>query len=278
MKVTVAGVGVVIDDRAIISDVSIDVQAGHLHGVIGPNGSGKSTLLRCIYRSLRPATGVVRLDDRDLWRDLSARAAARRRAVVAQDSAIDLDFSVRDVVAMGRSPHKSLFERDSRRDAALVDAALANVGMTWAQDRLVATLSGGERQRVFLARALAQQAPILVLDEPTNHLDVRAQLELLELVRTQRLTTVTALHDLDHAASICDSITVLRNGRVVATGAPADVLTPTLIGDVFGVRAHIGSHPLTGRLHIAVATIGVSHPHVDHRSHLHTQPHEQENP
>ena len=278
MKVTVAGVGVVIDDRAIISDVSIDVQTGHLHGVIGPNGSGKSTLLRCIYRSLRPATGVVRLDDRDLWRDLSARPAARRRAVVAQDSAIDLDFSVRDVVAMGRSPHKSLFERDSRRDAALVDAALANVGMTWAQDRLVATLSGGERQRVFLARALAQQAPILVLDEPTNHLDVRAQLELLELVRTQRLTTVTALHDLDHAASICDSITVLRNGRVVATGAPADVLTPTLIGDVFGVRAHIGSHPLTGRLHIAVATIGVSHPHVDHRSHLHTHPHQQENP
>ena len=258
MKVTVAGVHVVIDDHRIVSDVSVEVQSGHLHGVVGPNGSGKSTILRCIYRSLRPTEGAVRLDGDDLWRDLSARAAARRRAVVAQDTNLDLDFSVRDVVAMGRAPHKRLFERDNQRDAVLIDKALADVGMAWAGERLVATLSGGERQRVFLARALVQQAPILVLDEPTNHLDVRAQVELLELVRSLGLTTITALHDLDHAASICDAITVVHHGRVVVTGPPIEVLTPQLIGDVFGVRAHVGSHPITGRMHIAVAPLDTS--------------------
>jgi len=127
--------------------------------------------------------------------------------------------------------------------------------MGWAARRLVGTLSGGERQRVFLARAIAQDAPILVLDEPTNHLDVRAQLELLELVRSLQLTTLTALHDLDHAASVCDSITVLHRGSVVATGTPTEVLTPALIREVFGVDAHIGTHPLTGRMHIAVAPL-----------------------
>jgi iron complex transport system ATP-binding protein len=258
MDVTVAGVGVVIDDHSIISDVSMNVQSGELHGVIGPNGSGKSTLLRCIYRSLRPVSGAVRLDGSDLWHDLTARGAARKRAVVAQDTTLDLDFSVRDVVAMGRAPHKSLFERDNLRDAQLVNTAMADVGIAWAQERQVTTLSGGERQRVFLARALAQQAPILVLDEPTNHLDVRAQLELLELVRQLRLTTIAALHDLDHAASICDTITVLQRGTVVASGRPVDVLTSELIGDVFGVQAHIGTHPLTGRLHIAVAPIATT--------------------
>jgi iron complex transport system ATP-binding protein len=255
MRVTVAGVHILIEDIPIVSDVSIDVQPGHLHGIVGPNGSGKSTILRCIYRSLRPCQGAVRLDGDDLWTDLSARAAARRRAVVAQDTTLDLDFSVRDVVAMGRAPHKGLFERDNLHDGELIDSALADVGMAWAGHRLVATLSGGERQRVFLARAMVQQAPILVLDEPTNHLDVRAQVELLDLVRSLGLTTITALHDLDHAASVCDAITVVQRGRVVVTGAPIEVLTPELIGDVFGVRAHVGSHPITGRLHIAVAPL-----------------------
>ncbi|MGD9795509.1 MAG: ABC transporter ATP-binding protein, partial [Acidimicrobiia bacterium] len=197
--------------------------------------------------------GAVALDGDDLWQTLSARDAARRRAVVTQDSTIDFDFSVADVVAMGRSPHKGLFERDNEHDSEIVSGALEDVEMAWAAARLVSTLSGGERQRVLLARALAQQAPILLLDEPTNHLDVRAQLELLDLVRSLGLTTIAALHDLDHAASTCDTITVIDRGRVVVTGAPAEVLTPDLIGEVFGVRAHVGPHPLTGRIHVATA-------------------------
>jgi iron complex transport system ATP-binding protein len=253
VNVTIADLDVVIETNQILGDVSIDITTGHFHGIVGPNGSGKSTLLRCIYRALKPTNGSVFLDGDDLWRTLSSRHAARRRAIVAQDSAIDLDFSVRDVVAMGRAPHKGLFDRDDANDATIIDDALTSVGMAWAIDRLVATLSGGERQRVLLARALAQQAPILVLDEPTNHLDVRAQLELLDLVRSLGHTTIAALHDLDHAASLCDTISVLQHGRLVITGPPHDVLTPELIGDVFGVRAHIGTHPITGRLHIAVA-------------------------
>jgi iron complex transport system ATP-binding protein len=255
MKLIVNGVGVRIDGYEIVGSVSLELRPGTFHGLIGPNGSGKSTLLRCIYRALRPTIGAVTLGDDDLWADLDAREAARRRAVVTQDHPLDLDFSVSEVVAMGRAPHKRLFERDNRRDADVVERALDTVGMAWAADRIVTTLSGGERQRVMLARALAQEAPVLVLDEPTNHLDIRAQLELLEMVHSLGLTTIAALHDLDHAASLCDEVTILNGGRVIATGAPADVLSVEQIRDVFGVRAHIGIHPLTGRPHIAVAPL-----------------------
>jgi iron complex transport system ATP-binding protein len=255
VKLTVHGVGVRIEDHDILQSVSLALRPGTFHGLVGPNGSGKSTLLRCIYRALRPTVGAVMIGDDDLWGDLDARQAARRRAVVTQDHPLDLDFSSRDVVAMGRAPHKRLFERDSRRDAEIVDRALDTVGMAWAADRIVTTLSGGERQRVMLARALAQEAPVLVLDEPTNHLDIRAQLELLEMIHALGLTTIAALHDLDHAASLCDEVTILNAGQVVATGPPAEVLTVERLRDAFGVRAHIGLHPLTGRPHIAVAPL-----------------------
>ena len=255
MRVAVLGVQVAIDGATIVSDASVEVASGEVHGLIGPNGSGKSTLLRCLYRALRPALGKVLLGDDDLWADLSGREAARRRAVVTQDSVIELDFTVRDVVAMGRTPHTGWLGRADDGDRTIVDDALAAVGMQWAALRHVATLSGGERQRVHLARAIAQRAPVLLLDEPTNHLDVSAQLELLELIRALGLTTVVALHDLDHAASFCDRVTVMRRGVAVASGRAADVLTPSTIADVFGVRTHVGTHPLTGRLHLTFAPL-----------------------
>ena len=156
---------------------------------------------------------------------------------------------------MGRTPHKSLLDRDGHEDRSIVQEALERVGMDWAAGRLFSTLSGGERQRALVARALAQQAPLLVLDEPTNHLDVRAQLDLLELLRELRLTTLAALHDLDQAASYCDRLAVLSQGSLVAAGAPLDVLTPAFLADVFGVSAHIGDHPLTGRPHVSIAPL-----------------------
>lgn len=252
------GVSVTIDGNPILHDVSLEVETGSFMGIVGPNGSGKSTLLRTLYRSVRPQTGSVVIGNDDVWSTLSARQAAQRRAVVAQDTALDFDFSVSDVVAMGRAPHKTLFGRDTAEDQHIVEESLAAVGMLWAAPRLVATLSGGERQRVYLARALAQRAPVLVLDEPTNHLDVRAQLELLELVRSLRLTTIAALHDLDQAAAYCDAVTILQDGRTVAGGQPVDVLTPEMVHSVFGVQAHLGTHPLTGRPHITVATTGTA--------------------
>ena len=253
MRVEVKDVSVSIDGNHILRGVSTVAEPGSFLGIVGPNGSGKSTLLRTLYRSTRPDEGSVLLGGDDVWTALTARQAAQRRAIVAQDSALDFDFTVADVVAMGRSPHKAMFARDSAEDLRIIDESLHSVGMAWASQRLVATLSGGERQRVYLARALAQRTPVLVLDEPTNHLDVRAQLELLELVRSLGLTTIAALHDLDHAAAYCDAVTVLHAGRTVAHGTPVDVLTPTLVHTVFGVRAHIGEHPLTGRPHITVA-------------------------
>ena len=221
-------------------------------------------MLRSIYRSLKPVAGSIVFDNADLWQALNAKTAARRRAVVTQDHIGDLDFSVREVVAMGRTPHKGIFDRDSSNDTNIVDRALADVGMNWASRRALNTLSGGERQRVLLARALAQQAPILILDEPTNHLDVRAQVELLELIRSLGMTTITALHDLDHAASICDAITVMQRGTVIATGPPLEVLTTERIADVFGVQAHIGTHPLTGRVQISVAPLRQDLPGATH--------------
>ena len=220
MNVTLDGITVTIDGAEIVADVSVEIRSGEMHGVVGPNGSGKSTLLRCLYRALRPASGRALIDGDDIWRQLTARQAAQRRAIVPQDSSIDFDFSVRETVSMGRSPHQRLLDRNSATDTEIIDDALDTVAMTTFGARLV----------------------------------IRAQLELLELVRSLPTTTIAALHDLDHAASLCDTVTVLAHGRVVASGPPDEVLTPDVIAQVFGVRAHVGTHPLTGRPHITVAT------------------------
>ncbi|MFI7124835.1 ABC transporter ATP-binding protein [Nonomuraea sp. NPDC050153] len=253
MRLDLAGVSAHIDTRPIVDDVTLTAGPGEFVALIGPNGSGKSTLLRTVYRSLRPSAGVVRLDGQDLWR-MRPRQAARHRAVLPQHGQAGEGFTVAEIVATGRHSHKRPLDRETGADRAMVDTALERVGMHWAADRLMITLSGGERQRVLLARALAQQAPLLVLDEPTNHLDVGSQLLLLDLIRSLGLTLLAALHDLDQAAAYADQVVVLRDGRVAGHGPPLEVLTPAFIEEVFGVRAHISPHPITGRPHIAVAS------------------------
>ncbi|MET8763247.1 ABC transporter ATP-binding protein [Lentzea sp. NPDC004782] len=253
MKVVVEGVQVRIDDTVIIDRADLVAEPGCVTGVIGPNGSGKSTLLRCLYRALKPSAGTVYIGQKDVWR-AGARQAGLRTAVVAQDHDLDNDYSVREVVAMGRLPHKRLLDRETRADRVIADEALARVRMSWAADRVFATLSGGERQRVLVARALTQQAPVLLLDEPTNHLDIGAQLELLDLVRDLGLTTVAALHDLDHATTYCDRLVLVHGGRVVVSGPPADVLVPERVAEVFGVESAVVPHPLTGRPHFVTAS------------------------
>jgi iron complex transport system ATP-binding protein len=260
MRLDIADISVRIDSRPIVTAAALTAEPGELVALIGPNGSGKSTLLRTVYRALRPTTGVVSLNGEDLWR-MPAREAARRRAVVTQHGDLAAEFSVTEVVTTGRTPHKRPLDREKDTDRAVVAQSLERVGMDWAEDRLMSTLSGGERQRVLLARALAQQAPLLVLDEPTNHLDVRAQMDLLDLIRSLGLTLLAALHDLDHAAAYADRVVVLQHGRVVANGPPLEVLTPEFIAQVFGVRAHIGTHPITGRPHIAIAPLQQANPH-----------------
>lgn len=252
MKIQVHDVSVVIDDLPILGDVRLDVETGTVTGLIGPNGSGKSTLLRCVYRALKPVTGSVYIGGDDIWRG-GAREAGRRTAVVVQDHDLDNGFSVEETVLMGRTPHKGVLERDNATDRDIVRDALNRVDMSWAARRAFARLSGGERQRVLVARALAQKTPVLLLDEPTNHLDIGAQLSLLDLVRELGLTTVVALHDLDHATAYCDRLVLLRSGRVISAGTPAEVLEPDRVAEVFGVRSAIVSHPITGRPHFVTA-------------------------
>jgi iron complex transport system ATP-binding protein len=241
MKLEVRDVSVAIGGTPILHGVSMDVAPGEFVGLIGPNGSGKSTLLRTIYRSVRPSDGTVLLGGADVW-TISARAAARRTAAVLQNSPTPPGLTVHEVAALGRTPHKGMFDRETAADREVVVDALERTGMIGHADRIYGSLSGGERQRVLLARALAQQPELLVLDEPTNHLDIRARFELLELVHTLGVTTLAVLHDLDLAARSCDRLVVLESGRVVASGPVLAALTPEVLSDVFGVTAITERH------------------------------------
>ena len=252
MMLETKGIDWAANGRKIVQDISLHINQGEFVGLIGPNGSGKSTLLRTIYRILRPDAGAVLLNGEDVWQQ-SARTMAQQTAVVAQETQIEFSFTVRQIVAMGRNPHKGMFDRDTAEDEAIIEAALERVDMQAFHGRDFRTLSGGEKQRVLVARALAQQTPFIVLDEPTNHLDIRYQLEILELIKTLPVTKLAALHDLNLAAAYCDRIYLLRNGRMLANGTPLAVLTPALIQEAYGVHAEIGRHPITGQLHLAFA-------------------------
>ncbi|MFD8362588.1 ABC transporter ATP-binding protein [Streptomyces hygroscopicus] len=231
--------------RHLVRDVSLTARPGEVIGLVGPNGSGKSSLLRAVYRVLRPDTGQVRVDGTDAW-SLPVRRLARTMAAVVQEPGTGIDLTVREVVAMGRTPHKRLLDGDTAEDARLIDTALAAVDAADLAGRSFDRLSGGERQRVLIARALAQQPALLVLDEPTNHLDIRHQLEVLGMLRRLPATVLVALHDLNLAAYYCDRLYALHNGEVITSGPPAEVLTPRLLAEVYGVTAEVAVHPRTG--------------------------------
>jgi len=250
MKLEVENVLWGADGRKILRGVSLEVGAGEVVGLIGPNGSGKTSLLRCVYKVLKPQAGLISLGEEDVLRT-SVRRMARRTAVVPQETPGEFDFTVREIVAMGRSPHKGLFERETAEDREIVEDSLTRVGMLPFTDRQFRTLSGGEKQKVLVARALAQRASLLVLDEPTNHLDVGHQLEILGLVKSLRVSTLAALHDLNLAALFCDRIYVLSGGEVFASGTPDGVLRPELIQTVYGVASEVRTHPATGKPHVA---------------------------
>ncbi|WP_410654156.1 ABC transporter ATP-binding protein [Amycolatopsis sp. lyj-112] len=233
----------------LIRALNLDIGAGEVVGLLGPNGSGKSTALRCVYRALTPSAGTVLLDGIDLA-EQGLRDTARRIAALTQDSRADLDFTVEEVVALGRSPHQRGNLRLSARERELCREALRRMDITHLAQRSVLTLSGGERQRVLVARALVQEPEVLVLDEPTNHLDVRHQVELLKFLRDCGLTVLVALHDLNLAAAVCHRIALLRGGSLAACGTPAEVLTPETVRSVFGVEVTQVTHPGTGALQL----------------------------
>lgn len=232
-----------------LDNIALYVKRGEFVGLIGPNGSGKSTILKNIYRALRPNGGRMSLDGEDLIK-MPFRESALKMAVVGQENEIPFDFTVEEIVAMGRSPHKKLFDIDTARDKEIVRHALEHLGMEHLAKRNYRHLSGGEKQRVLIARAIAQECDFLILDEPTNHLDISYQMQIFDFIKRLNVTVLSAIHDLNMAALYCDRIYAMEAGRVVLQGTPEEVLTPENIHRVFGVHSAVERHAATGKLSI----------------------------
>lgn len=240
----------------VLREVDLDVRPGEVVGLVGPNGSGKTTVVRVASRALAPSSGSVSVAGEDPYA-VGARAAARLAAVVPQDVQVAFPFTVLETVFMGRTPYLSPWGGGGTADWAAAREAMMAAQVTHLADREVADLSGGERRRVLLAQALAQDAPVLLLDEPTTHLDLRHVVDLLAIVRdlaeVRGRAVLAVLHDLTLAAQACDRIVVLDAGRVVADGAPGEVITPRLLEAVYDVRGEVDVDPSTGRPTVRVA-------------------------
>lgn len=242
------GLTLAYDDRVVVSDLDVDVPDGELTVVIGPNACGKSTLLKSFARTLRPSAGTVYLDGAPIT-SLRPKAAARRVAMLPQTPIAPDGITVRDLVLRGRFPHQDLLHPSSGSDRAAVQAALEQTDTVSLADRSVDELSGGQRQRVWIAMVLAQQTDIVLLDEPTTFLDIAHQYDVLELAaglhRAGR-TVVAVLHDLNQAARYATHLIAMRAGSIVAAGTPSEVLTASLVEDVFGLPCVVVPDPETG--------------------------------
>lgn len=248
MKLQVQDVQVSIKGNDIVKGVTLNASGKEIVGIIGPNGSGKSTLLKAVYRVLKPSSGAVYLDGKAVA-DMSLRSSAQKMGVMAQQSDFSFDFTVEKMVRIGRTPYKRMMEGDNAEDERLINDAMEMTGTAPLRKRGFSTLSGGEKQRVLIARALAQQTPVLILDEPTNHLDIKYQLQLMEIVKKLDCTVVAAIHDLNIAAMYCDRLYALKDGQIVGEGTPRSLLTAQFLRDLYEVDAH--THvDADGRLHI----------------------------
>ncbi len=227
-----------IGNKEILQQINLDVKNKEFLGIIGPNGSGKSTFLKCVYRILKPSSGEIFFNGKNID-ELSFRQTALDLAVVAQHNFYSFDFNVLDVVLMGRSPHKKILERDNKKDYDIAYKSLEIVGLKDFAERSFTTLSGGEQQRFILARALTQETESLILDEPTNHLDIKYQLQIMDIVKSLNLTVIAAIHDLNIAAMYCDRLVALKDGQIVGAGKPKDLLTEKFIKDLYEVDTKI---------------------------------------
>ena len=223
--------------KVVLHNVSFDLERGKTLGIVGPNGAGKTTLLRMLYRYNAPTTGQVKIDGVNIWR-MSPREVACKVAAVLQEQPTDFLLTVRDIVALGRTPHLvGLGGMGGKKNCTIVDRTIDRLELGGVASRSFGTLSGGERQRVMIARAIAQEPSVLILDEPTNHLDIRHQLETLELIDDLSLTIIISLHDLNVAAEFCDEVAMLDKGRLVQYGKPDKVFSTKAVSETFQVNA-----------------------------------------
>jgi iron complex transport system ATP-binding protein len=240
------------DSTKIIENASFNIKTGDFVGILGPNGSGKSTLLKSISHTLKPNKGTIFLDKQDLY-GLTAVEVAKKMAVVSQGTSIAFSFTALDVVLMGRSPHLSRFAMESEKDVAIAKKCMACTGTLHLADRLITELSGGERQRVIISRALTQEPEVLLLDEPTTFLDVSNQIEIMDLLKNlcnqKKLVVLGIFHDFNLAARYCDSIILLKDGKIVAVGKSDEVLTRENIKNIFNIDTIVKRNPLTKSLY-----------------------------
>lgn len=236
------------DKRVISERLSVQIPDDSFTVIVGPNACGKSTLLRALSRLLKPTAGHVVLDGKAIS-SYKPKEVARRLGLLPQSSIAPEGITVADLVARGRYPHQKMIRQWSSADEEAVVAAMESTGVSSLSARLVDELSGGQRQRVWVAMVLAQQTPLLLLDEPTTYLDIAFQMELLELfsdLHRAGNTLVAVLHDLNHAARFATHIIAMKDGAVVAEGAPADVVTAEMVHDVFGLPCVVAPDPVTG--------------------------------
>ncbi len=262
----VSDLAVDLGGRRVLEGIDAVADSGTFVGLVGPNGAGKTTLLRATNATLTPSRGTVHVAGEDVHA-LSSKAASRLVATVSQDTSLSFDFDVRETVRMGRTPYTSRFGRRDEADERIVEEAMSRTNVAALADRSITAISGGERQRVLLARALAQDTPLLLLDEPTASLDINHQIRTLELVRTlvdDGKTVVAAIHDLNLAAHYCDRLLLLGAGasgsepdapsaepsRVLAAGSPETVLTEGALERAFGANAVVSRHPVTGSVYV----------------------------
>lgn len=250
------GLSMAFSTTPLFQGLDLDLKGGQFVGLIGPNGAGKTTLLKLVMGLLRPSAGQILLDGRALT-DWTRRALSRQITLVPQETQLGFDFSVEEVVAMGRNPYLGRFQTPGPRDLKLIEAAMVHTGVQPFAERPLNTLSGGERQRVIIARAIAQETPILLLDEVTANLDLSHQLEILELARElarQGRLVLAAMHDLSMASRFCDRLLLLSEGGIRADGIPERVLTPDNLRDYFGIEAEV--QPATGGQGLSVLALG----------------------
>jgi iron complex transport system ATP-binding protein len=245
------------DSIKIIENISFQFQTGQFVGILGPNGSGKTTLLKSMSHTLKPKTGTILLEDEDIY-TLKAVDIAKKMAVVSQGAFVAFSFTALDVVLMGRSPHLSRFAMESEKDVDIAKKAMTYTGTLHLQDRPITELSGGERQRIIISRALAQEPQVLLLDEPTTFLDVSNQLEIMELLKQlcndKKLLVIGVFHDFNLAARYCDSLVLLKNGKIVTAGK-TDILTSENIKTVFSIDTVVKQNSITKTPYIIPITV-----------------------
>lgn len=230
------------DKSDILKHISLDVLQGSFISILGPNGSGKTTLLKNISNTLKPYNGNVIIEQQDI-RKIKHKELAQKLAVVHQSAEVHFDFSVYNVVMMGRFPYLKRFQAESKRDEEIVQEAMVSTSVWDLKDKSISEISGGERQRVFIARALTQQPKVLLLDEPISHLDIKYQIEILDLCKRlnkeQDITVITTLHDINMASRYSDYIVLLKEGNIKEVDVPEKTLTEQNIEDVYGIKVDL---------------------------------------